>query len=237
MKIRKDFAYIHRDHAIPVGLHWCWSQNAHLFPLRLEELWRSRAAVRLAGRCVAAMPREELVLYLCAHEAHTGWFRLKWVCDIAELLREAGGIDVPRLVTRARDLGSRRMLAQGLLLVHHLLDTPLSPWMAGVMQQERRVSCLVQVATQALLQDERYWTAQAPVATRPAQVRYRLALRASLKYKVYHVYFYSLWTDDWRLVRLPARLFPLYFVLRPFLGLVRRVRKRHTRCQEHRTAR
>jgi hypothetical protein len=59
----------------------------------------------------------------------------------------------------------------------------------------------------------------------PVQVSYRLKLRANFGYKWHNLYFYSLWTEDWQLVRLPDRLLVLYFVLRPFLWIIRRLKQ------------
>ena len=74
--------------SIRVELHWRLNQNAYLLPLSLDEFWDKREFVRFGGDRVATMPHQELLLYLCAHGAHTGWFRLKWLCDIAALIGE-----------------------------------------------------------------------------------------------------------------------------------------------------
>lgn len=218
MKIRKDFSYTHAERNIHVELHWRLSPNAYLLPLSLDELWPKREFVRFGSYCVAAMPRQELVLYLCAHGAHTGWFRLKWLCDIPELTGVTSGIDMSQLIRRAHDLGVARMLSQGLLLAHHMLDMPLPAALSAGMRQDRTVRSLVHLATQALLQNECYWSPdKTPISWMPAQFRYRLKLRTDLRYKWHNAYFYSLWTKDCRLIRLPDWLFPLYFVLAPFL--------------------
>jgi hypothetical protein len=218
MKIRKDFTYTRPEGGIRLELHWRLSQNACLLPLGLDELWPVRELVRLGTHDVAAMPRPELLLYLCAHGAHTGWFRLKWLCDIPELAGDDGGIEMSQLMARAHDLGVTRMLAQALLLAHLMLDAPLPAALPSGMREDRTVQSLVRLATQALLQDARYWsTDNTPVSWMPAQVRYRLKLRSDLRYKWHNAYFYSLWSDDCRRIRLPKRLFPLYFVLAPLL--------------------
>jgi len=238
MKIRKDFSYIHAERDIRVELHWRLSPNAYLLPLSLDELWARRECVRFGSKCVAAMPRQDLVLYLCAHGAHTGWFRLKWLCDIPELTGDDRGIDMSQLIVRAHDLGVARMLSQGLLLAHQMLDMPLPAALSAGMRQDRTVQSLVHLATEALQKDERYWsTDDTPISWMPAQFRYRLKLRANLRYKWHNAYFYSLWTEDFRLIRLPDRLFPLYFVLAPFLWIVRLLRQPHKRFPENRQVR
>jgi hypothetical protein len=226
MKIRKDFTYTHPESGIRVELHWRLCQNECLLPLSLDELWPGRESVRLGSNGVAAMPRQELLLYLCAHGAHTGWFRLKWLCDIAELTGGDSGIDMSQLIARAHDLGVIRMLVQALLLAHRMLDRPLPGALTAGMHQDRTVQSLVQLATKALRQDARYWsTDNTPVSWLPAQVRYRLKLRTDFRYKWHNIYFYSLWTDDCRLVRPPERLSPLYFVLAPLLWILSLLRR------------
>jgi hypothetical protein len=97
--------------------------------------------------------------------------------------------------------------------------------MSEIIRQDRIVQGLVNNAKQALVKDAYYWAEKAPASWIPFQVSYRLKLRANFRYKWYNVYFYSLWTEDWRLIRLPDRLLVLYFVLRPFLGIIRRLKK------------
>jgi hypothetical protein len=221
MKIRKDFSYAHPESGVRVELHWRWSQNTHLLPLSLDELWPKRDFVKLGSDRVAAMPRKELFLYLCAHGSHTGWFRLKWLCDIAELTGDNSRIEMSELIARAEELGVSRMLVQGLVLSHQLLDAPLPAPLSAGATQDRVVRSLVHTANHSLAQDERYWsTDNTPVSWMPAQLRYRLKLRGSLRYKWHILYFHSLWTDECRRIRLPARLFPLYFVLAlfPWIG-------------------
>ena len=220
MKIRKDFSYTHPESAIGIELHWRWSQNAGLLPLTLEEIWSARDLVRFGGVAVPGLPRQEQLLYLCAHGAHTGWFRLKWLCDIAELTGRESGIDMDRLLAQGRELGVGRMLAQGLLLAHQMLDSPLPTALSATTSEDRIVQGLVHLSTQALELDERYWsTDNTPVSWMPEQLRYRLRLREDFRYKWHNAYFHTLWTEDFRRIRLPKRLFPLYFVLAPFLWI------------------
>jgi hypothetical protein len=192
----------------------------------MDELWPAREFVRFGSDGVAAMPRPELLLYLCAHGAHTGWFRLKWLCDIAELAGTDSQLDMPRLIERARVLGVTRMLVQGLLLANRMLDTPLPAALPLDMRRDRTVQSLLPLAIESLLKDERYWsTDYTPVSWMPTQIRYRLKLRANLRYKLHNLYFYSLWTDDCRFIRLPQRLYPLYFFLAPFPWIITLLRR------------
>jgi len=226
MKIRKDFSYTHPKSGIRVELHWRLCQNKYLLPLGLDQLWAGRDFVKFGSNSVAAMPCQELLLYLCAHGAHTGWFRLKWLCDIAELTGNDDSIDMSQLIVRAHDLGVTRMLSQGLLLTHQMLDMPLPVALSTGMRQDRIVHSLLHLANRALLGDECYWSADhTPVSWMLTQVKYRLRLRRNLHYKWHNLYFYTLWRDESQLIRLPKWLFPLYFVLSPFLWVVSLLRR------------
>lgn len=216
MKIRKDFTYTHPKSAIYIELHWRLCQNEYLLPLGFEELWSKREFVKFSSESVAAMPYPELLLYLCAHGAHTGWFRLKWLCDVAELAGEDSSADMTTLIARAEDLGVTRMLVQGFLLANQMLNMPLPSALSQRMRQDRTVQYLVDLATQALRQDECYWsTDNTPLSWMPRQVQYRLKLRENVCYKMHNFFFYSLWTDYCRWIPLPERLFPLYFLMAP----------------------
>jgi hypothetical protein len=226
MKIRKDFSYTHPKSGIHVELHWRLCQNEYLLPLTLDQLWAEREFVKFGDNSVAAMPRQELLLYLCAHGAHTGWFRLKWLCDIAELTGKDSGVDMAQLIARARDLGVIRMLVQGLLLTNQMLDIPLPAALSTELRQDQTVGSLSRLATRALLEDECYWSADnTPVSWMLTQVKYRLKLRKNLRYKWHNLYFYTLWRDESQLIRLPKWLFPLYFVLSPFFWIASLLRR------------
>jgi hypothetical protein len=94
------------------------------------------------------------------------------------------------------------------------------------MRQDGTVQSLAQLATRALVRDERLWsTENTPISWMPEQFRYRLKLRGDLRYKWHNFYSYSLWSDQYRRIRLPRWLFPLYFVLAPFLWIVSVLRR------------
>lgn len=234
MTLRKDFSYTHQERGFHIELHWRWSQNSHLCPLPFEDVWARREEIKLGGSRVAAMPPEELVLYLCAHGAHTGWFRLKWLCDLHQLTSQ---LDMPRLLSRAHDLGMSRMLTQGLVLAHRWLNMPLTDATTEGLHEDQTVQHLVRFAERALMADERCWSPdETPLSAVPSQLRYRLNLRADLRYKWHNVYVYSLWTDDWQWVDLPERWSWLYVVLRPFLSVIRRLRLRPKPFRQNRQA-
>lgn len=226
MKVRKDFTFKHPESPIEVELHWRWSQNAMLLPLTFEEVWSGREIVTSGSQTLPAMSRRELLLYLCAHGAHTGWFRLKWLCDVAELLNGDPPIEMTSVFARAEELGLTRMLVQTLVLAHQVLGAPLPDELDPQISEYRIVQSLIEMGFQALVLDARYWsTDDTPVSWMPTQLRYRLKLRRNLRYKWHNAYFFSLWTRDCARFRLPEKLYPLYYLLAPVLWGTSMVRR------------
>ena len=79
----------------------------------------------LLGSSVPNLPVEEGLLILCIHGAKHLFERLKWICDIAELIRAHPGIDWDRVVKLAKTFRIERILYLGLFLAHTMLDIDL----------------------------------------------------------------------------------------------------------------
>jgi hypothetical protein len=59
------------------------------------------------------------------HGAKDCWWRLKWICDIAEFLRLPPELNWPAILEQAKRLRSERILFLGLFLAKDLLEAPL----------------------------------------------------------------------------------------------------------------
>jgi hypothetical protein len=126
--------YRRRKHALPLvrtdrqvvlDLHWHLTRPTFSGPLALTRLWDCLQPGSLLGTPVWSLPPEELLLLLVGHGTTHGWSRLGWLCDIAELLRAAPGLDWQRVLDQAYCQGGARMLGLSLHLAHQLLDAPL----------------------------------------------------------------------------------------------------------------
>jgi Uncharacterised nucleotidyltransferase len=96
-----------------------------LLPLDVEDLLRQPRIVDVAGQQISTLPDLELFLYLCTHGSRHGWFRLKWIADIAALVRRFPPqflIDVSECAVK---LGIARPFREATLLSHALLHAPV----------------------------------------------------------------------------------------------------------------
>jgi len=79
------------------------------------------------GGLLRTLAKDELFAYLCVHGASSGWFRLKWIADLAALLSAEPAEEISRLYRRSQQLGAGRAAAQALLLASQLFGTNVAP--------------------------------------------------------------------------------------------------------------
>ena len=108
-----------------VDLQSVMAHQHFVFQLDRPEFWKRRTPVPLANKTVQGLTPEDLLIVLCVHGSKHAWEALKWMCDVAELLRAHDHMDWDRIFSRASTWRCRRMVLMGLSLAHRLLDAPL----------------------------------------------------------------------------------------------------------------
>jgi hypothetical protein len=112
---RKHFEYFNAARNTRLELHWRLVDNSHL--ARTSRALRGLVRVPVSsGIELPALPVEELLPYLFLHGATHGWFRLKWLADVATLLDEMPSADRKALVEQAQRDGLERPTLQALEL-------------------------------------------------------------------------------------------------------------------------
>jgi hypothetical protein len=121
-RTRKESVWRYPAADIQADLHTQLGDNPRLIPtigIDSPQIWVSVAP----GIELPTLARDELFAYLAVHGASSAWFRLKWITDLAALLRGASPKDVERLYRRSQQLGAGRAPAQALLLADALYGT------------------------------------------------------------------------------------------------------------------
>ena len=94
------------------------------FRMDAASLWERSVTTDLFGRRMRVLGSEDTLLHLAVHRARAP-LRLRWVVDIAELMRRSGqDLDVGFLLLQARAIGARTTLSMTLELSDRLLDAP-----------------------------------------------------------------------------------------------------------------
>jgi Uncharacterised nucleotidyltransferase len=153
------YTFLHRDHGTRVDLQWRVTEK--YFSLSLEENpGRDRLVpVTVAGRSVLTFAPMDLLL-LCVHGAKHQWLAMKWICDIAELVRtEKETIDWRELHQEASRQGVRRVLSLGLFLARDLLGAELPVEMSKAVDRDFKEKSIVSTIVSKLFTEsmEPYW--------------------------------------------------------------------------------
>ncbi len=134
-----------------VEVHWDVTDED--FPVRIdmEGIWARRIPFTLGGASTFACAPDDLLLLLCAHGSRHLWFRLQWVCDVAQLLRRFPALDWPVVLERARQAGARRSLFLGLAVAHDLLGAPLPPEIEQTLRRDAHTAQLARRVREQIL--------------------------------------------------------------------------------------
>jgi hypothetical protein len=212
---RCQFGYYLETSNISLELHWRLTSNSLLMPLDARTSWSRCKPVRIAGASFATLPDEDLFLYLCVHGSVHMWFRLKWLADIAALLRRLGPEVIERIAKRAGDLEVDRSFYQAVILAHRLMAVPVPPEVLMNACGDVAARRLAIAACRAL---NWHGSPEEPIQTQwfSAWVNWHaFGLRPGLRFRWKELQNQMFSPEDWARVRLPERLSLLYLPLRP----------------------
>ena len=199
-----------RDAVVLLDVHW--RVLPRHFDFADPALQTRAQRIELNGRPLSTLATEDLIVFLCIHGAKHGWPLLSWICDLAGLIHRGARIDWPTLLFRAEASQCRRALLLGLRLAHDLIGIAIPSEFLAAMRTDPTINHLARRVVHAMFLNfgDRAGFSQElivpllSIETTPRRIRY-LADRA-------------IWPtlEDWEAMPLPASLFPLYFLTRPF---------------------
>ena len=129
LRLEGGFQYIHQKTGANVDLHGRLAARRYSFTPSFDDLWTRSEVVQLhagpGGSAVRAPSVEDLVQILSWHGAKHDWFILKFVCDLAELIESAPGLDWAAVVEQAQRLQAEGVLGLGLRLAQGVGGAPV----------------------------------------------------------------------------------------------------------------
>ncbi|MFN4089692.1 MAG: nucleotidyltransferase family protein [Alphaproteobacteria bacterium] len=196
-----------------VECHWQLNADA-LFPFSAADGWADRLEVRIAGRSVPVLPPEILLVYLACHGGGHAWFRLKWLMDIAAILRRWDGAAIRAGWRLAERHGLLGVLGSSFVLARDLMAAPVPDDLLRHAAADPTADRLTRLARRAMAEDD---------MRRLSTIFWRSAffMHAGWRYRLRHAARSLYAPSDWARYPLPDALFPLYFLMRPFTWLGR----------------
>jgi hypothetical protein len=159
-------------------------------------------------------------LYLCTHGTEHGWFRLKWLFDLPQIMDRVS-FDWTQVRDRAVLLDCLDHLEITMMVLESFLNEPIPDEITAHLHPSTYASQLRYIhdaiGSTSVFNDND--------ANRLSYLNYMNSLsRKKINWALILKYMTS--QNDWILLPLPSSLFFLYFPLRPFLIVWRRVFKK-----------
>lgn len=168
LRRQKDWTFWHAERDQLIELHWRLFQNTSLMPEATVAL-AEMSSMRF-GSSIPVLPVAFSRLYLVAHGGEHGWARLKWLADLAAILRKDPGYDLV-LLRMADEHKVARLVLPGLMLVSELYGISLSEKLVARFTSDWRCRVLLKIAVQSLMAEH---------TTAPSGPREQAATRKNL---------------------------------------------------------
>src|SRR5205823_2480142 len=99
---RTELMFFRESPRCTIDLHWGLLPPGYGFTRPDPDLWRRTETVTLGGTALHTLGPEDTLLFFALHAAKHDWNNLRWLCDLAQLLRARPGLDWDAIDERAR---------------------------------------------------------------------------------------------------------------------------------------
>ena len=210
------FEFVREDGRTVIEVHWAFLNRIHAFKMKPAEAWLHKQRITIDGRRVFTLSPEHLLVYLCAHGSKSLWTRLRWICDVAELIHRQ---DQPafwqRTMDIARESRGERMLNIGLSLAHSLLDAPVPTAVMARVDRDMEARNLARRVMDRLFENEDHEDFSLK------QIAFHLTMRERFSDRLPYLWHIArIWLSpsakDKAFLTLPRKLEFLYVLIKPF---------------------
>ena len=101
VRLMHHFEYWQAQSNLSLELHWRAIHDQSPAALAVTQLLSRAQTVSLAGLPLPALSLYDIILYLCGHGGNHFWFRIFWLVDLAEIIRQNPAINWHQLITLA----------------------------------------------------------------------------------------------------------------------------------------
>lgn len=213
MFLTKDISLYHPQKEVIVELHWRLMNNPMLLPIEFEQMWANRQYVNLGGREIPVPGEIDNLIYIACHGSIAHWARLKWVVDWRQAM-SSRSFNWDHAIERIIEIGkliyfknacdnTRLWFGSDNLDLPSDMNVMASRYLLEINQRCQLNCCYPSVIGGTVN--------RLMIAGRSGGIweEYRRSIGTSLA--------------DIKRFRLPRYLFPFYYLLRPFLYVVRKL--------------
>ena len=220
IKTQHHFVY-KKPGGIIVELHW---RRYQFSVSQFNRLWLKRREQVLSGQIINVLSAEDEFIYLLIHGSIHGYARLRWLCDIAEIMKK-DELPWQEIIAQANEMDIMQVLVQAAILCDCLLNT--------------RIPELLKVPTASNKLGQRMAAMAIPIIIETDEMssslnmhlrRYTLLRSKGVKAKL--KYFLALFNPqliDYEAIGFSDRYYFMYYLTRPFYKIQRIMKKNSER--------
>jgi hypothetical protein len=130
-----------------LDVHWNLAPWWLKYRVDFDRLWKAGLSLTNGSACARELRPEDSIVVLSIHGSKHWWERLRWICDIAELVNSGRVMDWERVAAGATEMRSRRAVELGLCLAGDLLSAKLPAEIRRDLDQSEAVKQLVAQVT------------------------------------------------------------------------------------------
>lgn len=212
--IRKNhhLSYVNKSGTL-VELHWSLEDKG--CNMSFDAIWENTMKYNLFGREIHTLKEEEHFIYLLEHGSRHGWKRLRWLCDVYEIMKHKD-LDWAYVVKRTQTLGIAYQLEQTMILLKLLFG--LTPPIILSLTKRERITAK-QLADMAIrfMESTDGEIESKGHALRPKFKKYMFIWHVGIGRKA--KYLTSIFVPnqaDFESIKIPDSYFFLYYLFRPF---------------------
>ncbi len=215
-------AYYHPTKKIQVEVHWRLHPRS-MKRTKFEELWNGKRESQLTKHPISFMGKEDLLLYLISHGARHGWFRLRWLKDIDQMVRNKD-INYVHFKKLAIKHQQKHLVGQAFQLATLFFQTPVHKELQHIVST-RRANQLAEKALPYIKEIVPLHVHPRPENLEHSYKKYAISIKSNRERLLFFIILFYPNTLDQETFKLPNNLHFLYFVLRPLLSFFRKVKK------------
>jgi hypothetical protein len=209
--LRSGYEYAFDGAAGPnlLELQWAIQPRFYAVDFDMNGLFHRAVTIAVAGQSMKTPAPADLFLVLSVHAAKHVWERLAWLCDLAQLMSRAD-LDWDRIGSQARALGIVRILRVTMLAANSLLG--------AVIPVAAQKSITADSAALKIVEEIRVSILSGLACDTESLAYFRLMMRlrerSTDRLRFLQRLILTPGPGEWKAVRLPRSLFPLYRAIR-----------------------
>ena len=209
-----------------IEIHQRLFENPYYYHADFTPLYANASTVNIGTLAFPTLSPVDALVYISCHAAKHHFARIKWLCDCATLLKHTTTNDLEQAIAIYRQSSLDGVFYSTQLLVQNTLHITPAP--------ERKLPPAHYLTAfrshQFVYLSSRSWHLAKPDSCLK-RMFFTFLLKPDFKLLVHDIKELATSPRDWQMIKLPDRLFFVYFLLRPFCYLLRIFRRARTQAK------